>query len=577
MTEPEFSIIDQKIGLIGATVLTIGNAVAITMFILPAALLAEGAGPSIALAAGATAIPTFFSVLLMLQLGGAIPTAGGSYVYVSRLIAPYWGFLTPWISVPAIWLGLVYTAAGFAEYTLFIVQLEQLLFPLDISLLGGFLTITWLEVLIWAGIIPFLFANLVGIRFVTQIQFVFVAVIIGGMLLFIIPGSFTIDPGNYTPMFPEGGGPFIRAAVALFIGMYGFGLALNIGEEIKDPVKNIPRVIFLSTIIGVFLMVATVVVAVGALHWEEWAGAQAGISIVAETFLPSWGAGLVAVAAIVGALTTINTIYVNFSRLIMRAARDEMIPIEFAKINDRFGSPNRAVLLLGIPSILLVPFAPGVDVMAIVLSLALLFTIILLAIAAYRLPKVFPARYENSFYRLPKPFLYFCCVGGLVVPLVFWVLLMTQEPLDRWRAAGVDHHRLSRLSVPREALCRPRNRPPEADEVPPRARDGGGGPGGGLTGLQFANQAGLRENQLLVFFDVGLAAFIAHVLEDTRLSGRSLLIAHASTSSRAVPSSRSSVVSSMGSSHRSGISGAPNLAPAIAPAIAAIVSVSPRG
>lgn len=428
MSQAEFKIIDQKVGLLGATALTVGNAIAITMFLLPAHLLADGAGPSIALAAAVTAIPTVFSILLMLQLGGAMPAAGGGYVYASRLISPFWGFVLPWVSIPAVWLGIVYTGYGFAEYIRFFL-------PLEVPLGAAALTIPALsiEFWIWVAIIPFLFLNLLGIRFVTQIQFALVAVIIFGMLLFIIPGAATLDTANYTPIFPEGYGPFIVAVISLFIGMYGFGLALNIGEEIEDPIKNIPRVIALSTVIGVSLMVGAVVVAVGALEWTEWAGSEAGISVVALEFLPWWGAAVVALAAIVGALTTINTIYVNFSRLVMRAARDEILPTSLANVNDRFDSPNRAILLIGVPPLLLVPLAGPESlldpvVMSIVLSLALLLSIIFLAIAAYRLPKVFPQRYEHSFYRLPLPVLYVAAAGGVIVPTVFWILLMTEHP-----------------------------------------------------------------------------------------------------------------------------------------------------
>lgn len=426
MSASGFKIIDQKVGLIGATALTVGNAVAITMFLLPAHLLADGAGPSVALAAAVTAIPTVFSILLMLQLGGAMPAAGGGYVYASRLISPFWGFLSPWVSIPAVWLGIVYTGYGFAEYVRFFLPLEVPLGALAVTIPA-----MSIEFWIWVAIVPFLLLNLFGIRFVTQIQFALVTVIIFGMLLFIVPGAGAIDTANYTPMFPEGYGPFVVAIVSLFIGMYGFGLALNIGEEIEDPIRNIPRVIALSTVIGVSLMVCAVVVAVGVLDWRQWAGIEAGISWVALEFLPWWAAAVVALAAIVGALTTINTIYVNFSRLVMRAARDEILPPSLANVSDRFDSPNRAVLLIGVPPLFLVPLAGPESllnpvVMSIVLSLALLMSIVFLAVAAYRLPKVFPQRYEHSFYRLPRPVLYVTAVGGVVIPTAFWLLLMTQ-------------------------------------------------------------------------------------------------------------------------------------------------------
>jgi len=421
----EYKIINKKVGLVGATALTIGNAIAITMFLLPAHLLEQGAGPSVALAAAATAVPIVFSILLTLQLGGAIPAAGGGYVYVSRLVGPFWGFIVPWVAVPAIWLGLIFVGQGFAEYVRFFLPLT-----VDLPALSAFtVPMLSMDALIWALLIPFLILNLLGIRLVTQVQFVLVGVIITGMLTFILPGALTVDPGNYTPMFPEGLGPFAVSIVSLFIAMYGFGLAANIGEEIKNPVKNIPRIIAISTVIGVTLMISTVIVAVGAVEWTQWSGSEAGIAVVATEFLPSWGSAFIAIVAVVGALTTINTIYVSFSRLVMRASRDWIFPPAFAKVSDRFDSPNRAVLLIGLPPIFIVPIRPSPVVMSVVLSLGLLVSIVFLAVAAYRLPKIFPQRYEHSFYKLSPRVLLVAVVGGITVPSLFWVLSMVEMPI----------------------------------------------------------------------------------------------------------------------------------------------------
>lgn len=433
----EFKIIDKKVGLIGATALTIGNSIGVTMFLLPAQLLEEGTGPSISIAAVLIAVPVVLSVFLMLQLGGAIPAAGGAYVYVSRLVGPFWGFVVPWISVPAVWLGLVFVGRGFAEYVRFFLPMTvdlPLLAPFEVPQIS-------LSVLIAALLVIFLVLNLLGIRLVADVQFAMVAIIIVGSLAFILPGILRVEPGNYQPMFPEGFGPLVEATVSLFISMQGFGLALNIGEEIEDPIRNIPRVIALSTVIGVTLIVMIVVVSVGAVHWTEWAGAEAGISVVAAQFQPPWFgslvASLVAVVAVFGALTSVNTIYVSFSRLVMRASRDWIFPPALAEVSDRFDSPNRAVLLIGLPPILLVPFAPSPVFMSQVLSLALLLSVVFLAVSAWRLPKVFPQRYEHSFYKLSPRVLTAAVVGGVAVPALFWVLLMMESPLPGVLLLGI--------------------------------------------------------------------------------------------------------------------------------------------
>ena len=405
----DVSIIGKKIGVIGAVALVVGNAISVTMFLLPAHLMEDGVGPSIVPAVVVAAVPMIFGVIVMIQLGAAIPVAGGGYLYPSRLVGPFWGFTIPWLVVPTIWFGLFYTAYGFAEYVRFFFDVP-------------------LELLIGLVLVAFVLLNLRGIRIVTTVQFALVAVIVAGMLAFILPGAFYIEPGNYTPMFPEGYGPFVVALISLFIGMYGFNLAIDIGEELENPERNVPRVLIYSVAVGMSLMIGIVVVAVGVMHWSDLAGLEAGIAMVALEFMPWWGGGFVALAAVVGGITTVNTLLVTYSREIMRAGRDELFPSSLAKLHPKHQSPQRAVLLLGVPALLIIPFSPPPTLLAPGLGLVLLYAFFLLAVAAWRLPGLFPERYESATVRLPPVALKLIAVGGALSTVVFWVLLVSQLP-----------------------------------------------------------------------------------------------------------------------------------------------------
>ncbi|MCU4753066.1 APC family permease [Halobacteria archaeon AArc-curdl1] len=402
-------LIGKEIGLLGAVALVVGNAISVTMFLLPAHLMADGVGPSIVPAVVLAALPMVFGVIVMIQLGAALPVAGGGYLYPSRLIGPFWGFTIPWLVVPTIWFGLVYTAHGFAEYVRFFVDIP-------------------LSVLIAAVLIAFVLVNLRGIKLVTTVQFALVATIVGGMLVFIVPGAFYIDTANYTPMFPEGYGPFIVATISLFIGMYGFNLAIDIGEELEDPERNVPRVLIYSMLIGMSLMIGVVVVTIGVMHWTELAGLEAGIAMVALEFLPWWASGFVALAAVIGGITTVNTLIVTYSREIMRAARDDVFPSSLANLHPKYESPNRAVLLLGVPALFIVPFTPSPTLLAPGLGMVLLYAFFLLSVAAWRLPSRFPERYANAPIQLPKGALMAAAIGGGLSTALFWALLSSQMP-----------------------------------------------------------------------------------------------------------------------------------------------------
>ena len=426
MSDGDYKTIDQQVGLVGGTVLLVGTVVGITVFLLPGELIGE-AGPSIVLAMALTAIPMTFAVLSLLQLGGAIPVAGGLYVYGSRLVGPFWGFLAIWLMVPAIWSVLLFTSIGFADFTNFFIDVPEM------WLMMGILT-------------AFLLLNLLGITIVTQVQLMMVVGIVLGMLAFIIPGSLQVDTANFTPMFdsgdPGGAEGFLVALVSLYIPFQGFSMIIELGEELENPVKNIPRVLGLGMLISVVISLAFVFVFVGVENWEVLAAEdQAAVAYIATEVVSSEIGAAVALAALLGAFTTLNALLTSYSRTIMRAARDELVPGTFAEIHPKTGVPYWSIILLGLPPILLIGVGSltGLELitevildavaLSLFLALILLFANFVAGIALWRLPKIFPKRYEYSIYKLPMPVLKFVAVGISVISAVFWLGVLGEMPM----------------------------------------------------------------------------------------------------------------------------------------------------
>lgn len=409
MAEPHatYKVIERQVGLLGGTVLLVGTVIGISVFLLPGELIGD-TGPSITVGLAITAVPMIFSVLMLLQLGGAMPVAGGVYVYASRLIGPVWGFLMIWLVIPGIWSTLLFTSIGFAEFTRFFVDIPA---PL---LMAGVLTL-------------FLFLNLRGITLVAWVQLAMVAAIIVGFLIFVIPGAFQVDASNYTPMFPEGTGPFLLSIVSLYIPFQGYSMIVELGEELKDPLKNIPRVLLLGMTLAVLLSLALVIVFAGLDRYDVLGGfEEGGIATASAEYISPLVGGIVAFAAVLGALTTLNAVITSYSRTIMRAARDEVLSLRLAAIHPRFKVPHWSIVALSLPPILLVPIAPSAVVLSVFLALIILFGGFISAIALWNLPKRFPEAYENSVYKLPMPILKLAAIGSAASSVVFWLLVVAE-------------------------------------------------------------------------------------------------------------------------------------------------------
>ncbi len=443
----EYKLITEQIGLWGAVALLVGTAVGMSIFVVPTQMLAA-AGPSITVAILVSVVPMVLGVLGLLQLGGAIPVAGGAYVYASRLVGPYFGMLGVFMPVLAIWAYLLFAALGFAEYLqFFTIQFADTTFGAV-----GVVAVVWLL------LAAFLVLNYIGIRMVVNVQLALVGFLLAGLVTFVIAGALAADTSQYATLFPADGvdaegnaapfsdgslTPFFLAVVTLYIPFQGFTVIVEIGEELDNPVRNIPRVLAIGMSIVALLSIAVVVVLAGVLPWQDAAavveeGGGLSLALVEYTdSVPVWVGVVVALAALVGAATTINTLVTSYSRTVMRAGRDNVLPSGFAELHDDHGTPSRAILLLGGPPLVLAPVVVFVDglvaadaldwlVAVVVTGIFIVFSFI--GVAIWRLPTVFPARYEHSLYRLPMPVLKIVAVGNSVVSVGLAALVGLSQP-----------------------------------------------------------------------------------------------------------------------------------------------------
>ncbi|QLD89396.1 amino acid permease [Natronomonas salina] len=441
MSADDYKLIDEQVGLWGAVALLVGTALGMSIFIVPTQM-AAAAGPSITVAILASIVPMILGVLLLLQLGGAIPVAGGIYVYGSRLVGPFWGMIGVTVPVLAVWSYLLFAALGFSEY------LNGILDSLGMGAVPPFLAV-------WFLLGLFLVLNYVGVQIVTKVQIGLVLVLIAGMLAFVLSSVPHVDPANYTPVFPSGEGepfegtfrPFILAVVTLYIPFQGFGMIIEIGEELENPVENIPRVLGIGMAIVTVLSIAIVFALVGAIPLENLTVSgeigvneepvEGGLAAVGEGILPAPILLFVGFAALLAAATTVNTLFTSYSRTVMRAARDEVVPDVFAKVHDRYNTPHRAILLFAVPPIVAAPLAPYFDAitgpdfldwLVVVVVSGIFIAFAVGGVALWNLPKVFPQRYEHSIYKLPMPVLRVVAVGNVVVSTLFTLLVVSSAP-----------------------------------------------------------------------------------------------------------------------------------------------------
>jgi len=399
----------KELGLLEVISITSGSVIGAGIFVVTG-LATKYSGNMIWLAYLLGGIPTFFTGLAFAVLAGAMPYEGGSLFYTTRFVSPFWGFLTAWGK----WMGYIgpicITALAFPRYVSFLIKVPIL----PVALLA---------------VAAFYILNYIGIKISGWVQDAMFVTLVGGMFAFILLGLPHVNTSLATaPDTPLGMYGVAYAAALAFFSYTGFGVAIEPGEEVKKPERNLP----LGIIIGIFLVVAIYTllsfVSVGVMPWREFAAAEAPVAEAAARFLPFSAAAFIAIVGILAILTSQNGFQIVGSRLLYAFARDGLIPRVLSKIHPRFRTPHLALSATVLIGIGLILSGKGIEFAAGVANIGFLASYALTCLAALNFARKHSERYEKAPFKLRKTLLYVVALAGFVSNIVFMAL----QSMDSW-------------------------------------------------------------------------------------------------------------------------------------------------
>lgn len=267
----------KSLGLLDATLLVAGSMIGSGIFIVSSIMLNDIGSPAWMLVLwGITGLITVLAALSYGELAGMMPNAGGQYVYIQRAYGRLPSFLYGWTVFTVIQTGVIAAVAvAFAKYTaVFIPSLN-----LDIIHVG-FLKVSWGQLVAIATIVLLTYANSKGLRNGKMIQFVFTSAKLLALFALIFLGLYigtqteiftanmvhawdayktTSSPSGNIHVSPLVGWALFGALGATIINSLFSADAWNnvtfIAGEIQNPQKNIPRSLFLGTLVVTILYI----------------------------------------------------------------------------------------------------------------------------------------------------------------------------------------------------------------------------------------------------------------------------------------------------------------------------------
>jgi fructoselysine transporter len=351
--------LERGLGLVEATALNMTFMVGIGPFIVIPFIIKAMGGPQCLLAWVAGALLALLDGCVWAELGAAMPEAGGSYVFLREAygvqrFGRLMSFLFIWQTLFQAPLSISSGALGFADYSKYVVGKV----PAWNGWLGAHLSANnynrVVALTLIAIVVFLLYRRITTIGKISTALWLIVLgtigwLIYGGATHFEASRVFTYPAGawNLSSVFFLGLGVASVQTVYCYLGYYN---VCNLGGEMKNPEKNIPRAIFISIIGIAILYFAMQTSILSVIPWQEAKDSPYLVSLFVErTFGMRWatfGTGLILVLA----FGSIFSATLGYSRVPYAAALDGNFFSIFGRVHQTKHFPYVSLLALGLTS-----------------------------------------------------------------------------------------------------------------------------------------------------------------------------------------------------------------------------------
>jgi APA family basic amino acid/polyamine antiporter len=337
------SELKKQLGMPDVFSVAAGAMISSGLFILPS-LAYSKAGPAVILSYIIASLLILPSVLSKAELSTAMPRAGGTYFFVERSFGSLFGLFTGFAGWFSLALKSAFAIVGMALIIETVLQMS----------LHMQLNVVHLKAIGIVCCATFAVLNIVSVKHTSKLQILLVIILLVILLIFISFGIGFAKSSRYADFMQKGWLAVLSTAGLVFVSYGGLTKVASIGEEIKNPGRNIPLGVILAWFVVTLFYIAVVAVTTGVLDKGQLVAVVNGveqvqtnlpISEAARNIMGMSGFILLSVAAIAAFVTTANGGILAASRCPMAMSRDGLLPPALARVNQRYRTPHLGVLL----------------------------------------------------------------------------------------------------------------------------------------------------------------------------------------------------------------------------------------
>ncbi len=350
----------RELSLLDSTLLAIGVMVGSGIFMTTGIMAVDLPSGGALLAAWAVAgVLTLAGALTIAELGAALPAAGGQYVYLREAYGPLPAFLFGWLTLLVFQPGsIAAVAVGFAAFLGYfapVLGTENVLYRTSLGshpfVLSAGQIVAALTILGLTGL------NSRGLRLGSNVMNVFAFLKLATLAAFVVLG-FTLGSGGLSASEASSapaGFTIAGFGVAVVAALWAYDGWINLtfsAGEIRDPSRNFPRALILSTAIVTAGYLLVNAVYVHALPISEMQGVTRIAEKAATVLFGSFAAGLIAAAIAVATFGSTHGTMLTGARVYYAMAKDGLFFESAAAVHPRFGTPHVSLWWQGLWSAL---------------------------------------------------------------------------------------------------------------------------------------------------------------------------------------------------------------------------------
>jgi APA family basic amino acid/polyamine antiporter len=332
----------------------IGVVIGTGIFTLTGIEARQHAGPAVAVSFVLAGLVSFLAALCYAELASSVPTAGSAYTYAYATMGEIVAWIIGWDLILEFALGAAVVSRGWSGYLASLLDLPPRYFGEDSVVNVGAIGIA----LVLGGV------AIVGIRESAWLTNLLVVVKVAVCVFVIVLGAFFVRADNLSPFVPPAAPPeaesgqsqslqqllfgiepyafgwagVVTAAAVVFFAYAGFEAVANLGEESREPQRDLPRGLFGTLAICTVLYVGVSVVITGMVDYGQ-IDEGAPIAEAFKSVGVGWAASLISIAAVAGLTSVILVDIVAMGRIGFAMGRDGLLPARLGAVHPRWGTP----------------------------------------------------------------------------------------------------------------------------------------------------------------------------------------------------------------------------------------------